>query len=80
MQTNKATELSPEQIEALIERAKMSILFNYEIIAGQNLYGAFPDRSVWNTLNYKKAASTAIQNAEQYGRPLIAQIIREYLL
>ena len=80
MQSNKVSEMSPEQAEALLERAKMSVLFNYERVTGQNLYGSFPDRSIWNTLNYQKAAATAIRNAEQFGRSFIAKIIRENLL
>jgi hypothetical protein len=76
----RATDINPEQQAEALEKAKMSIIFNYERITGQNLYGYFPDRSIWNSLNYQKAAATAIRNAEHFGRTLIAETIKKHLL
>jgi hypothetical protein len=80
MTPQRQSEITPEQEKQLIEKAKMSVFFNYERITGQNLQGIYPDRSIWNSLDYQKAAHIAIRNAEHWNRPLVAATIRKHLL
>ena len=80
MEPQRQSEISQEHEQELLLKAKMSVFFYYEKITGQNLYGCYPDKSIWNSLDYQKAAHTAIKNAELFGRPLVAAIIRKHLL
>ena len=80
MTPQRQSEITPEQEKQLLEKAKMSVFFHYERITGQNLYGCYPDRSIWNSLDYQKAAHIAIRNAIHWNRPLVAATIRKHLL
>ena len=80
MEAHRITEPTQKEQNEALEKAKMSILFHYERITGQNLYGCFPDKSIWNTLNYQKAAHAAHTNATHFKRHLVAQMIKTHLL
>jgi hypothetical protein len=61
------------------ENAKYMIIQYYEQIAGVNLYGNFPDRSIWKTQKFKLAVNRAINNARTNGHTEIIEAINDIL-
>jgi hypothetical protein len=61
-------------------QAKLSIIFYYEKIAGCNLYGYLPDRSIWHTPIYKQAVTKARMNLTANGNDQAADYLKNYSL
>jgi hypothetical protein len=59
-------------------QAKLSIIFYYEKLAGCNLYGFLPDRSIWHTETYKKAVTKARMNLTANGNDKAADYLKNY--